>query len=92
MLVEPKLICRDIDTNVDMHYILAYRFNPKPAEINNKYVSMAPKTGLPRSVITWVNEFDDAHILMVYKDEGKSFEELAMDWLYNLRDYYVKQK
>lgn len=92
ILVEPKLICRDIDASTDMHYILAYRFNPKLTEISRKYVSIAPRTVLPRRVVTWINEYDGAHILVVYENMWKSFEELVVEWLYNLRDYYVEHK
>lgn len=92
MLVEPKLICRDMDATVDVHYVLAYKFNPKLAEIFKKYVSMTPKTEIPRTLVMWVNEFDGARILVVHEYEKKSFEEQIVDWLYNLRDYYVAQK
>lgn len=92
MLVEPKLICRDIDANVDTHYILAYEFNPKLTEITRKYVSITPKTKTPRTLTTWINEFDEARILVTYENVKKTFEELVVDWLYNLRDYYVNRK
>jgi len=85
VLVEPELICRDIDASADAHYIVAYKLNLKLIEIARKYVSMTSKTETPRSVVTWVNEFDEARILVIYDDVKKSFEEfeaLVVDRLY----------
>ncbi|MEM0311525.1 MAG: hypothetical protein QXF10_08795 [Ignisphaera sp.] len=63
-----------MDANTDMHYILAYRFNPKLTEISRKYVSIAPRAGLSRRVVTWINEYDNAHILVVYENMWRSLK------------------
>lgn len=90
---EYELVCSDSEDVGDIHGLLAYRFNPKLVEIANKYRSSRPTDeALRRYVISWINEYDGARILVIEDLENKSFEDIIVSWLFNLRDQLTQHR
>jgi len=92
-LLDYSINCAELPDNTDLHYLLAYRVNPKLAEITNKYYDFEKyKKKQPRTLEMWINEYDGARIRVLYTFDDKSFEETIVDWLFNLRDFLISHK
>ena len=89
-LFDYKLNCIELPENIDFHKLLAYKFNPKLADLVNKYYSHSLESR--RTLESWINEYDGARIHILYRVDDKVFENTIIDWLFNLRDMFIHQK
>lgn len=81
------LICNDKLLGYDLHSILAYEFNPKLAEITDKYYIVSDRK---RPLNTWINAIDGARVEILYDDSSDALTNLVIDAIYRLRDLYSR--
>ena len=81
------LFCRDEPTKIDAHEILAYKINPKLADITNRYYVPGSER---RTLVTWINEFDNARVEISYDYTSEDFENIVIDIIYSLRNLYAR--
>ena len=82
------VVCDSEPMGKDMHDFLAYHFNVKLVGLFNKY----HRSHEVRTVRMWINEYDHARVLVLYRFDRRSFEEVIIDWLFTLRDMLVTHK
>jgi len=89
-----ELVC---DENIlnnhysDLHSLLAYKINPKLAEISQKYYRRNVSRNT-KVIESWLNEYDGARVRVLYTIDDRNFNETIVDWLYDLRDFLIDQK
>lgn len=90
LLLKHDIVCSEIPSESDLHNILAYNLNVKLAELSVKYCRL--QKGSVKTLESWINEYDGARIRVLYTFDDRTFEEIIIDWLFNLRDLLIAHK